>query len=292
MNMTITTIIDPLEASDRKRSNFIQKLVQNPVKSNKASSLQLTRPPKRIVRFWDDLKRIPVDVTECIKSWVGLETQGFELLLFDEHNAKNFIRNQLGIRHERAFDKCYHPAMKSDYFRLCYIYIKGGCYVDVDDVYCGNEIEHLFDDGKLKIQPLCYDVSTDKMVPLPVFAKPGADSLNWIFYFNNNPLIAAYGHPVIEKALSNATFALEQSLLNQLPEIQSTTGPGNLSKTIFDHASNTNDIENMLTVLHDWEDIAITKWSLSYRNDERNWRLSNRKTYTRSVSQTSMTGVK
>jgi len=124
--------------------------------------------------------------------------------------------------------------MQSDYFRLCYIFVEGGCYVDADDVYRGAEIEHLFSDGRLKIQPLCYDISTEEMVPTPVFADPGANELNWIFYFNNNPLIAISKHPILERALSSATSSLESNGQSELPEIQSTTGPGNLTKSIFD----------------------------------------------------------
>ena len=139
---------------------------------------------------------MPFDVKECIESWKKLEHSGFELLLFGEWQAREFIRSKLGTRYERAFTMCYHPAMQSDYFRLCYILTEGGCYVDADDVYRGVEIEHLFSDGRLKVQPLCYDMSTDEMVPLSVFTSPAANSLNWIFYFNNNPLIATRSHPV------------------------------------------------------------------------------------------------
>jgi len=279
MNVTNPSKEDPLEGSHRERSNFVRELVQNTSKNIRASSKYLAMPPKRIVQFWNDINAIPIDVKECIGSWTKLEEKGFDLLLFDECQAREFIRNRLGTRYEKAFDKCYHPAMQSDYFRLCYIFAEGGFYVDADDVYCGVEVEHLFSDGRLKIQPLCYDISTDEMVPISVFTSLKTNSLNWIFYFNNNPLIATRSHPIIERALVNATTSLEQYSLRQLPEIQSTTGPGNLSKSIFDFACGTGDIEKALLVLYDWEDIAITEWALSYRNDERNWRLSDRKIY-------------
>ena len=171
--------------------------------------------------------------------------------------------------------------MKSDYFRLCFIFMEGGCYIDTDDVYQGAPIEHLFTDGRLKIQPLCYDMSTDKMVPPAVFAEQGADAPGWIFYFNNNPLMAVPGHPILERALSSATHALEENTANDLPEIQSTTGPGNLTKSIFDAATESGEVGCDLFVLRDWETIACSRWPLSYRNDARNWRLSNRRDYRR-----------
>jgi mannosyltransferase OCH1-like enzyme len=140
---------------------------------------------RTIVMFWDDLEQLPGDVRECIESWTPLTTQGFELLLFDSKAAEYFIASRLGARHERAYGRCYHPAMQSDYFRLCYIFLEGGCYIDADDVHNGPEIQHLFDDGRLKVQPLCYDVETDVMVPPAVFTRPGAEAPSWIFYFNN-----------------------------------------------------------------------------------------------------------
>src|SRR5208282_6499459 len=82
----------------------------------------------------------------------------------------------------KALDACYHPAMRSDYFRLCYVGLRGGCYVDADDIYSGQSLDVLFGDGRLKLQPLCYDVLSDAMVPPEVFTRLGAGSQNWIFY--------------------------------------------------------------------------------------------------------------
>ncbi len=201
-------------------------------------------------------------------------------ILFDKHRARDFIRRRLSPRHIRAYDKCYHPAMQSDYFRLCYILVEGGCYIDADDVYDGAQIQHLFSDGRLKLQPLCYDMVTNTMVPPSLFTKPGANAASWIFYFNNNPLIASNGHPMIERALAQATLSLEKDVTNGFPEIQSTTGPGNLTKSIFDAATESGESEHAaLLVLCDWEHIAKSKWELSYRNDPRNWRLSNCRGY-------------
>jgi hypothetical protein len=266
---------NPAEESHRVRSDFVRGLVQRYSGSAVVSSVCARRSPKRIVQFWDDLERLPGDVGECIETWRKTEEQGVERLLFDKHQAREFILRRLGPRHKQAYDKCYHPAMQSDYFRLCYILVEGGCYIDTDDVYDGSQIEHLFSDGCLKIQPLCYDIATSMMVSPSIFTKPGANSTSWIFYFNNNPLIAGKGHPLIDRALAQATLSLEKNVTNGLPEIQTTTGPGNLTKSIFDAVTERIEIEQTLIVLHDWENIAKNIWDLSYRNDSRNWRLSN-----------------
>jgi len=276
---------DSTEDDHRACSNFVRGCVQQSLESDVASSVLPRKPRKRIVQFWNDLNRLPRDVKDCLESWRILEEQGFELVLFDERKAGVFIHRKLGPRYKNAYDKCYHPAMQSDYFRLCYILMEGGCYIDADDVYNGSQIQHLFNDGRLKIQPLCYDISTNMMVPPSLFTKPGANSASWIFYFNNNPLIAGSGHPLIDRALDQATLSLEKDFTNGLPDIQSTAGPGNLTKAIFDTATMNGETRNTLVVLCDWESIATSKWPLSYRNDERNWRLSDRREYRRSILQ-------
>lgn len=261
------------------RSSLIQKIVQ---RSNEQSNKTLSPSkaiPKRIVQYWDDHARLPDDVNACINTWRETENQGIELLLFDKRQAVNFISDKLGIKYKQAFERCYHPAMQSDLFRLCYIFVEGGCYIDADDAYTGSQIVQLFEDERLKIQPLCYDVFSQSMVPPAIFTEAGANNKNWIFYFNNNPLIAGKRHFLVEKALNRAVEALGQGCINSFPEIQSTTGPGNLTQCIFEAVSEATDIANTMLVLPEWGNTAVSRWPLSYRNDNRNWRLSNSQEY-------------
>lgn len=275
LSNNIETVDNITEESHYARSRFIRELVQSSSCSAVASSVYTRKPPMKIVQFWDNLEKLPNDVKECMKTWSRIGEQGIEKLLFDKKQARDFINQKLGLRYVQAYDKCYHPAMQSDYFRLCYIFVEGGCYVDADDVYDGYKIQYLFGDGRLKIQPLCYDKAMNMMVPPPLFTKSGADAPGWIFYFNNNPLIACNKHPIVERALIQATLFLERGVVNGLPEIQSTTGPGNLTKSIFDVVTESPGMKYTLLVLHNWENIARSKWELSYRNDARNWRHSN-----------------
>lgn len=263
----------------RQRSEFIRKLVQCRFDQQSINDRYAQGTPRTIVQFWHNLQQLPTDVKECIASWTRWETSGFTHLLFDEPSAKAFIGRSLGTRHERAFERCYHPAMQADYFRLCYLFVEGGFYVDADDVCVSTDIGCLFDDGRLKVQPLCYDIDSRTMVNPSVFLRADAYASSWIFYFNNNPLFASRGHPVIESALSRATGLLELAGEDALPEIQTTTGPGNLSKSIFDLGTTLGGDKSDLMVLRDWDAFAVSKWPLSFRNDARNWRLSNQRRF-------------
>lgn len=279
MNVDEHREIDPLNKHERSRSNFVRDLVQCSSKSVQTSVAYLPAPPKHIVQFWDDLRDLPNDVKECMDSWKILEQSGFELEVFDENLAREFIRVHLGSRFEQAFDKCYHPSMKSDYFRYSYIFVKGGFYIDADDVYHGTGIDHLFTDGRLKLQPFCYDIKSAQMVSPSVFLDLGVDSQSWIFYFNTTPMIAGSNHPIIERALLNATNYLEQETKYELPEVQASTGPGNLTRSIFEMITEEGCPKEALLFLSDWEKFSTSKWPLSYRNDKRNWRLSNQQAY-------------
>ncbi len=280
MNIEQPIETDRLEKSERLRSNFVRQFVQRHNASARIRAAYIQVIPKRIVQFWDKLDQLPQDVKECMDSWRVLESSGFEFEIFDETSAREFINTYLGPRFEKAFNKCYHPSMKSDYFRYSYIFVKGGFYIDADDVYNGGSIDHLFVDGRLKLQPFCYDIATNQMVQPSLFVPLGADKMSWIFYFNTTPLIASAKHPLVERALLNATIYLEQESEGELPEVQASTGPGNLTRSIFEMLSDEPFPEEELLVLHDWEAISTSKWPLSYRNDKRNWRLSNQQAYT------------
>lgn len=261
----------------RQRSEFIRSLVQKSRAPQDAAS-EAPSVPNTIVQFWHDLAQLPEDVRECISSWSRWEAHGFAHRVFDMTGAGEFIGRSLGPDHAHALTRCYHPAMQADYFRLCYLFVEGGLYVDADDVCIASDIASLFDGCRLKVQPLCYDIGSNSMVSPTEFLQPGANDEGWIFYFNNNPLIARQGDPVIKRAIERATQLLHSVADGEFPEIQSTTGPGNLSRAIFELGA-ASAIDDRVLVLHNWDSIAVSRWPLSYRRDARNWRLSNGKRF-------------
>ncbi len=264
---------------DDARSSYARNLIQTPQNSPTPWSGAGDTIPKVIIQFWDNLSRLPKDVQECLDTWRPLVSDGFSRLIFDDQTARRFIIAEFGPAHAKAFDLCYHPAMRCDYFRLCYILSQGGFYVDADELYRGADCNHLFIDHRLKIQPLCYDTETGQMVQPDMFLTNRQFSPKWIFYFNNNPIISPAGHPVIRIALQRATRILLAS--EKLPDIQSTTGPGNLTASVVRYAVS-QEFDNKpldFLILPNWEAISVSHWPLSYRDDVRNWRLSIRKKF-------------
>ncbi|MDW7670356.1 MAG: capsular polysaccharide synthesis protein [Bacillota bacterium] len=265
--------------NDKLRSQYIRELIQEAVIREGApvkTPFSKTKISKIIVQFWHDLNEIPNDVQECFDSWEPLKKKGFKRVLFDDAGARHFISKNLGNYYLSAFNLCHHPAMRCDYFRLCYMITNGGFYVDADEICQGSEFSNLFYDSRLKIQALCYDTATGMMIEPDLFISKRGYSPDWIFYVNNNPIIAPPNHPVIRLALNRATHLL-LSCPDKRSDIQSTTGPGNLTISLVKHSitSKSNCRNRDVLILTNWEDMSISPWPLSYRNDERNWRLWN-----------------
>ncbi len=265
---------DPHEVAenDHARSEYIRHLV------HRTAPFRTSEPvkdiPRVLVQFWHDLEDMPGDVEECLNTWLALEQYGFERLLFDDKKAKTFISRNFGHRHVMAFELCRHPAMRCDYFRLCYLLSRGGWYVDADEVYQGTNCERLFQDNRLKMQPLCYDTSADQMVSPADFVRNREYSNHWIFYVNNNPIISPPDHSILHLALDRATRVLLSAETSER-DIQSITGPGNLTASLVRHSISCEcgDKGQDFVLIPDWETISISRWPLSYRDDERNWRI-------------------
>lgn len=259
---------DPIIRDEQRRSEYVREflLSQRDVQTTGGKS------PLDIVQFWDNPTSIPLDVQDCLSSWSDLRSPHVSYQLFDDTTAQQFISEVFDERHVAAFKRCPHPAMRADYFRLCFIASQGGCYVDADDLYQGNDLDGLATASTLKIQPLCYDITTDSMVDPREAAEAGPDESR-IFYVNNNPLISPAAHPVLDIALERSTGLLIASADDDR-DVQSLTGPGNLTASLVHYLldQGRSGKSPAIEILWDWENTAMSKWPLSYRPDERNWR--------------------
>lgn len=264
------------EEDTHLRSTFMRELILDSLANRttvRAKQPTISRGiPKILIRYWHDPNDIPPDVMVCLESWDRLRHAGFKTHTFNDATALDYIQEKYGARQLSAFARCRHPAMRCDYFRLCFIVAEGGLYVDADDVLIDDGWRPLFKDETLKLQPLCYDVESRMMAPAAEIWQRDSPTEGRIFYVNNDPLAAPADHPVLRCALERATDKLLGNDLN--PEIQSTTGPGNLTAALVAHAraliASCEPLD--FEILSNWGAMAETRWDLSYRNDARNWR--------------------
>lgn len=266
------------EDDDRLRSDFIRDLTLRQLRADRGSLIgERTEDapiPRTLIRFWHDPSAVPADVKTCLGSWGALREAGITFRMFGDASAANYIAERYGRREVAAFARCRHPAMRSDYLRLCFVFAEGGLYVDADDVLLGEGWENVFRDGTLKVQPLCFDVTTRAMVSAAELRRTDLPTDGRIFYVNNNPIAAPAGHPVLRRALARATDRLLGD--DPAPEIQSTTGPGNLTAVLAAHARESQVLGRAAApdfeLLLEWERVVEPCWDLAYRNDDRNWR--------------------
>jgi mannosyltransferase OCH1-like enzyme len=267
------------EEDEGRRSDFIRQLTLQQLTQERGSPLSSERAdraaliPRTLVRYWHDVHDVPPDVRRCVDSWDALRDEGFSFRFFGDASAAAYIAERYGARELAAFKRCRHPAMRSDYLRVCFVLADGGLYVDADDVLVGGGWQDVFRDGALKIQPLCYDLTACGMVPASELRRTDLPTEGRIFYVNNNPIAAPAGHPVLRRALERATERLLRG--DPVPEIQSTTGPGNLTAALAAHARESQVLD--VELLFDWEGTAEPCWDLAYRADDRNWRNMDRR---------------
>ncbi len=264
------------ERDETLRSNFVRELTLRQMQEPEALVFNdwpaLPVIPRTLIRFWHDDHDLPSDVAECLSSWERLREHGFELLMLNDRSASEYIGARFTALERSAFERCRHPAMRCDYLRLCVLVAQGGLYVDADDVLLGDEWKRIFQDARLKVQPLCYDIPSHSMVQAKEIWKADLPTDGRIFYVNNDPIAAPANHPVLRRALTQATEKLLGK--DRFPEIQATTGPGNLTEALTGHAQQlmTSGASLDFELIRNWDAIAETRWDLSYRSDARNWR--------------------
>jgi mannosyltransferase OCH1-like enzyme len=255
--------------TDSLRSKYMFENVfrREDVETNRSNSYGAI--PNQLIQYWDE-KIIPDDVKKVMDTW---SKSDIPKIVYNRESAKKFINDNFSDEFAKAFGKCIHPAMRSDYFRLCYLYKNGGLYVDVDDKFNYVSLSFLFENNKLKLSPLCYDLSADQMVGINHFYYNLEAIPNYIYYVNNDPILTPAKHPLIELALNRATYNLLDEFTN-LKQIQSVAGPGNLSACVVQYFLNSERTNSPLDfeLIMNWDDISTPQWNLEYREDQRNWR--------------------
>ena len=148
------------EEDDALRSEFIRQLARTSLHSQQAATDRHATGhahaapdssiPRTLVRFWHDSKDIPADVQACLDSWTPLRDEGVIFRMFDDDTAAAYIARQYGPSQVAAFARCRHPAMRSDYLRMCFVLAEGGLYVDADDVLLDDGWRRVFRDNTLE----------------------------------------------------------------------------------------------------------------------------------------------
>lgn len=91
-----------------------------------------TRIPRQIIQFWDTPDKVPARIRQAMQSWA--HHPEYVRRVFDDADARAFLRKSLPAEVSEAYDCAAHPALKCDLFRYAVLSVLGGIYVDADDI--------------------------------------------------------------------------------------------------------------------------------------------------------------
>jgi hypothetical protein len=105
---------------------------------HRATPLSLTQPERqrpqlipRIVMQTNRADQIPNDMRKNFQSLIDMNPE-YDHHYFSDRRIRDFIQQHFDNKTLAAFDAVLPGAYKSDLFRYCFLYIKGGIYLDAD----------------------------------------------------------------------------------------------------------------------------------------------------------------
>lgn len=102
---------------------------------------QKTKPPfhkgvpahRNVMLYWDDEDIVPKEIAGIVEEWRRI-CSGWNIKLFGMESARDFLRDNFGKDISQLFLTCALPAMRSDFFRVCWAFSRGGIYCDLRHV--------------------------------------------------------------------------------------------------------------------------------------------------------------
>jgi len=102
--------------------------------------------PKNIIQTFDGEEYCSVSHRNAIHSFIDWNPD-YTYYYFTDQDCRQFIKTHFELRILKAYDKLIPKALKSDMFRVCFIYERGGCY---------------FDHKQILMKPLCHWIPPDR----------------------------------------------------------------------------------------------------------------------------------
>lgn len=101
-----------------------------------------------LIQFWND-STPPEDVSKLLRNTKAVN-EGFLYNLFDDESALSFLEKEFDSTVKAAYLKSRLPAMRSDLFRVAYLFRFGGIYLDAA-THCFISLKPFVGKGKLTL---------------------------------------------------------------------------------------------------------------------------------------------
>jgi hypothetical protein len=196
-------------------------------------------------QFWDEAT--PKDVTGLMAAFRSQCGSHYEF--FDNETARAFLSRHFDHEVTDAFEACYHPAMRCDFFRFCKLYQTGGSYSDADAIP-----KKAFASARISLagKPMFWIWDDYRQVG------------NW--FLSATPRTIIY-----EKLIREAIYRINRRKIEH--SIYDITGPHMIADVLFDHCHSfpTDDVGGYTNHFGRWN--IQTVGTPKYKHDARNWQL-------------------
>ncbi len=154
--------------------------------------------PKNIICTWreKDVSKTLLNYSTTIMKEMNPE---YCLTIFDDNDCRDFIANHFDSTILKAYDDIIPKAFKADLWRYCYLYIKGGVYLDIKTV-CAKPLNAILHNKEIL---LIRDINNE-----------------WIY---NGIIGVPPAHPLIKIALDESVKMIQER--NYGTHILDITGP-------------------------------------------------------------------
>jgi len=152
--------------------------------------------------------QLPEEILSRIKPWQA--DAGWEYFYYSDEIQIQFIRQHFPERVQRAYNNLRPGAFKTDFFRYCLLYIKGGLYADLDLKRTHAPLSELWND----LNGASFMVGIDRY-----------RILLW-----NAFLLSSPGNPIIRRAIMRSVTHIEHHYYGCNP--LDVTGPGLLTDAV------------------------------------------------------------
>ncbi len=209
--------------------DYVMRLVRNTLKTPQSKT---DYKAESIFQYWDQ-EEIPDFVRSNIDQ-NKIFAERYEI--FSRMSAHEFIKKNFDDPYLMAFDLCWHPAMRSDYFRLLKLYVNGGVYLDADDLLLSlfPTPRELAKGDYLMLMPLAgihtpegFSAINPRQI-CDLFRDENVGHAGLSCYFSNNYISCNRFNPIIALCVYKATHDILHKSQSEL-SIHGTTGPGLVS---------------------------------------------------------------
>jgi len=197
----------PVECPSEKISPSDERILQQAIRHRTPHREgQCQKIPKIIIQT-SESEMVPRGMYHAMKT-VADHNDDYEYFYFDARSRREFIEDNFEVNVLYAYDKLVPGAFKADLFRYCFLYIRGGVYID---------------SGMVSIRPLRTLIDSDDELIVP--EDDGRERMC------NGFICSVPGHIVFEQAIERIVANVECEYYGS--SALDVTGP-NLMGSIFD----------------------------------------------------------